>query len=300
MDAAPDDLVSTNRFSSGTSSSGGSSSGNPATRYAAEREVAVEAAQEAAGLTRRRAGAVGAEAVRAKGTHDYVTEVDDAAQQRIVGRLRRAFPNYAVLAEEGADVRAVPPRAEGHRWIVDPIDGTTNFMHGVPPYAVSIALQREAQIVVGVVLDVAGGDLYTAIRGGGLHVNGAPAGVSAAAALAGSLLATGFPYRNLGHVEDYLHVLGRLMRTTRGVRRHGSAAVDLARVACGRFGGFFETGLDPWDVAAGLLLVEEGGGRVTDYRGAANPVFAHQMLASNGRIHDALLDALAPMQHVRG
>ena len=158
-----------------------------------------------------------------------------------------------------------------------------------------------ADLVVGVVLEVSGDTLYTATRGEGLYVDGAPAGVSGVDELAHSLLATGFPYRRFEHTEVYLDVLGHFMRQTRGVRRHGSAAVDLARVAAGQFTGFFETGLSPWDVAAGTLLVEEGGGRVTDFRDrtAPHPVFDGQVLASNGAIHGALLDGLAPLIDTR-
>ncbi len=270
------------------------------TRYAAEREAAVQAARQAARLIREHAGQGTEAAVEAKGVHDFVTEADRAAQQRIVETLRAAFPDYDVLAEEGADKSALRPEAEGYRWIIDPIDGTTNFMHGVPPYAVSIALQKGQAVVLGVVLDVAGGELFTAVRGGGLRVDGRPAQVSRTEQLDDSLIATGFPYRSYGHVDLYLKALGRLMRDTRGIRRHGSAAIDLAWTACGRFDGFFETGLDPWDVAAGALLVEEAGGQVTDFRGAPETVFTHQIAASNGRIHEALLEVLRPMREVRG
>lgn len=263
------------------------------------RAVAEAAARDVAGLIRARAGTIRASGIEAKGLHDLVTEVDRAAQERLVTHLTDAFPTFDVLAEEGTDVEAVRPRADGYRWVVDPIDGTTNFIHGLPPYAVSIALQRETEVVVGVVLDVAHDQCYSAVRGDGLRLDGARAGVSPTRDLEDGLLATGFPYRRLAHVEAYLEVLGRFMRTTRGLRRHGSASVDLARVACGAFDAFFETGLDPWDVAAGVLLVEEGGGRVTDYRGEAGMVFGHQIVATNGHLHAAVLEVLASMRDVR-
>lgn len=266
--------------------------------YEPERDAAVRAAQQAARLIQARAGTIDGREAEAKGVHDFVTEIDEAAQALIVRSLRAAFPAIAVLAEEGADEGALAS-SDGPRWIIDPIDGTTNFMHGVPPYAVSIALEVGQESVVGVVLDVARGELFTAVRGGGLRVNGAPAQVAATRALDGALLATGFPYRTFDHVEPYLEVLGRFMRAARGLRRAGAASVDLAHVACGRYGGFFETGLDPWDVAAGTLLVEEGGGRVTDYRGGRRPVFEQQILATNGHLHEAMQEVLAPMQDVR-
>lgn len=267
--------------------------------YGPERDAAVRAAQQAARLIRERAGEVDDRDADTKGVHDFVTEIDEAAQALIIRVVRQAFPEIDVLAEEGADEDALAP-SEGPRWIIDPIDGTTNFMHGLPPYAVSIALEVEQESVVGVVLDVARGELFTAVRGGGLYVSGAPAQVSSTRDLDDALLATGFPYRAFDHVDAYLKVLGRFMRTARGIRRGGSASVDLAHVACGRYSGFFETGLRPWDVAAGVLLVEEAGGRVTDYRGERCAVFGQQILATNGRIHEAMQEVLAPMQDVRG
>lgn len=261
------------------------------------RDAAVDAAWQAARLIRTHAGRIDEDAVREKGWHDPVTQADEEAQRIITGALSRAFPAFDVLAEEGAtDAAAV---AEGYRWIVDPIDGTTNFTRGVPPYAVSIALQRGADVVVGVVLDVAREELFTAVRGGGAFCNGTRIRVSPTRILDQALLTTGFPYRSFDHVDAYLQVLRRAMHATRGLRRPGAASVDLAYVACGRFDGFFETGLNAWDVAAGALLVEEAGGRVTDYHGAPNPLFARQILASNGLLHAALLDLLAPMRDVR-
>jgi len=269
--------------------------------YRSERDTAVAAARDAARLIRGRAGQFDPTSVRDKNLNELVTEVDEAAQHTIVERLRTAFPSHAILAEEGDRPEAPDPAAEGKRWIIDPLDGTTNFTYGIPPFAVSIALQDGARLAVGVVLEVASDTLYTAVRGHGLYVDGTPAGVSGVDGLAHSLLATGFPYRRFEHTETYLGVLGHFMKQTRGVRRHGAAAVDLARVAAGRFTGFFETGLSPWDVAAGTLLVEEGGGRVTDFRDqpAPHPVFDGQILASNGAIHAAMLEGLTPLIDTR-
>lgn len=272
----------------------------PAGAYIDERDAAVQAAHAAARLIRAHAGRLGEDDVRDKGVHDLVTRIDEEAQHIIVSVLQDAFPAYSVLAEEGADPDGTPRAAEGHRWIIDPIDGTTNFTHGVPPYAVSIALQHGADMVVGVVLDAAHGDLFTAIRGGGAFMNGARIRVSRTPVLDQSLLTTGFPYRAFGHVDAYLDVLRYLFKAARAVRRPGTASIDLAYVACGRFDGFFETGLNPWDIAAGMLLVEEAGGRVTDYRGAPDPTFTQQVLATNGRIHEAMLEAVSSMRNVFG
>lgn len=266
--------------------------------YESELDAAVRAARAAAKLIEEKAGTLHHSQIRQKGLNDLVTEVDEAAQEIIIRTLEERFPDYAVLAEEG---RGEPQTetAEGFRWIIDPIDGTTNFMHGVPPYAVSIALQDRDEIVVGVVLDVSRDEVFTAVRGGGLRVNGKARGVSATPRLSESLLTTGFPYRSIGHIDVYLEVLGDFMTRSRGLRRPGSAAIDLAYVAAGRFDGFFETGLLPWDVAAGQLLVEEAGGRVTDYRDQPGAVFEAQLLATNGRIHDEMLEILLRMQDVR-
>lgn len=265
-----------------------------ASDYEKARDVAVEAAQEAARLIRQHAGRLAQGAVREKQTHDLVTHVDEEAQQLIIDRLRRDFPEVDVLAEEsGGDAEA--PGGGGTRWIIDPIDGTTNFTRGVPPYAVSIGLENEGRIVVGVVLDVAHRELFTAVRGGGLFVNGARAGVSRTGSLSDALLTTGFPYRAFEHVDAYLQVMRRFMHEARGLRRPGSASVDLAWVACGRFDGFFETGLLPWDVAAGMLLVEEGGGRVSDFSAHPYPISGRQLLATNGLLHDVMLEVVAPL-----
>jgi myo-inositol-1(or 4)-monophosphatase len=262
-------------------------------------EVAVEAARGAGALVRDRAGTV--HGVRDKGVNDFVTEVDEDAQALITECLRDGFPEIDVLAEEGTDASPPAARIEGRRWIVDPIDGTTNFIQQVPPYAVSIALQDGDRIVAGVVYDIPHDDLYTVVRGHGVQVNGSPQRTSDTTDLGDAFVATGFPYRRFEHTEAYLAVLNDVLQSTRGVRRHGAASVDLARLAAGRFDGFFETGLRPWDVAAGVLLVREAGGRVTDYRGAdgLTPIFERQVCATNGPCHDALREIVSDMKDIR-
>lgn len=266
--------------------------------YSTELRTAIQAAREAGRLIHRMAGRLSDVNVRKKGLNDLVTEVDEEAQRIIIRMLEETFPDYDVMAEE-ADKAEGAVIAEAYRWIIDPIDGTTNFTHGVPPYAVSIGLQHEDEIVMGIILDVSRDELFTAIRGHGLQVDGHPQAVSSTTSLGESLITTGFPYRSIGHLDIYLEVLSDFMTKSRGVRRPGSAAVDLAYVAAGRFDGFFETGLKPWDVAAGLLLVEEGGGRVTDYRDRGMPLFEEQVLATNGHIHHEMLSLLQRMQDVR-
>jgi len=267
--------------------------------YDDDLETAVRAARRAAAVIRDQSGSLSD--VRAKTRNDFVTEIDEAAQVAAVETLREAYPNDQVLAEEGDGPDTIPAVVDGRRWIVDPLDGTTNFMHQVPPYAVSIALQEGDAIVAGVVLNVPHEELFTAVAGHGLLLDGQPAEVSPTDDFEDALLATGFPYRRFEHTERYLDVLADILRDARSVRRHGSAAIDLAWLACGRFDGFFETGLSPWDAAAGILLVREGGGRVTNYHEEAGltPVFDQQVCASNGHVHELLLDHVAPMDDVR-
>lgn len=270
-------------------------------RYQKEYAVAVQAAQRAARRIRAQAGSDAGQTVREKGPNDLVTATDEAAEAVITSMLTDAFPAHEILSEESEDGTRdeIAPVASGYRWIIDPLDGTTNFVFGVPPFAVSIALQHEREIVVGVVLDVPTDTLYTAVRGEGAYCNGVPLTVSSVDRLAHSLIATGFPFRVPDRMGAYMKVLGTIVNTTRGVRRHGAAAIDLAWVARGAFTGYFETGISAWDIAAGLLLVEEAGGRVTDFRGRSNPLFAGQLIASNGAIHDALLEHVQPIRDLR-
>lgn len=261
--------------------------------------LAVRAARKAAAVIRDRAGH--RQQIRAKTTNDFVTATDEAAQQTIVETLQSAAPGDDILAEEGTDDTLPPPAADGRRWIVDPLDGTTNFVQQVSPYAVSIALQEGTRLVAGVVLEITHDEVFTAVIDHGVQRNGHPVEVGSTKNFGDAFIATGFPYRRFEHTDQYLDVLGRVLRNSRGVRRHGAASVDLAWLACGRFDGFFETGLHPWDVAAGTLLVREGGGRVTDYRndGGLTPLFEQQVCATNGLVHEPLLNSVASMKEVR-
>ena len=260
--------------------------------FETERRVAEDAARAAAAFIREHAGTLSERDVRSKTLHDLVTFVDEGAQRIIVERLAAAFPDDTVLAEEGPEA---PVPTEGRLWIVDPLDGTTNFTRGVPPYAVSIGLQEDATGVVGVVLDVSTGETFVAARGEGLTLDGAPAQVSGTETLDAALLATGFPFRDYGYVEGYLAMFERAIRATRGVRRHGAAAVDLAWTAAGRFDGYLEAGIAPWDVAAGIVLVEAAGGRVTGLWDGADPVRTGGIVASNGILHDEIARLARPL-----
>lgn len=262
--------------------------------YDSERAAAEAAARAAADFIRSHAGGLAPSDIRSKGAHDLVTFVDEGAQRIIVDRLRQSFPDDDVLGEEGAT--DVAERLAGPRvWVVDPLDGTTNFTHGVPPYAVSIGLRVEGQGAVGVVLDVPSGELFSAARGAGLTVDGVPASVSATDRLDDALIATGFPFRDYRYVAGYLETFEAAIRAMRGLRRHGAAAIDLAWTAAGRFDGFFEAGLAPWDVAAGVVLVEAAGGRVGGMWDGADSVASGALVAAAPGVYDALAEITVPL-----
>jgi len=220
-----------------------------------------------------------------KGEFDLVTEADRASERLVVERLRSHFPTHSIVGEEGA-------RFEGptdYRWYVDPLDGTTNFAHSFPVFNVTLGLERAGELVAGVVFDPCRQELFTAERGAGAYLNNRRIHVSSTPRLSDSLASTGFPSRKRHHNVN-IHFYYQLAMASHGVRRTGSAAIDLAYVACGRLDFFWEFGLKPWDVAAGSLLVSEAGGRVSDMRGGAHSVTASdQVLADNGLLHDEIL-----------
>jgi myo-inositol-1(or 4)-monophosphatase len=220
---------------------------------------------------------------------DLVTATDREAERLIVETIRGAFPAHGVVAEESG----AHPGSDAHRWYVDPLDGTTNFAHGFPHFAVSIALAHDEDLLFGLVYDPVREETFTAVRGAGARLNGAPIAVSATEALGRALLGTGFPYDHRQRVDQYLGLWREALRCAQGVRRAGSAALDLCYVACGRFDGFWEAKLHPWDVAAGRLIVEEAGGRVTDFQGGPHPLSGEETIASNGAIHQELLEMVA-------
>lgn len=251
--------------------------------FEAELALALAAAAAAGALISARTGA---DRVREKERADLVTEVDEAAERLILGRIRARFPQDAVVGEETASAAVT----RGRRWIVDPVDGTTNFVHGHPFVAVSIALVDDDGPAVGVVAAPLLGEVFHATRGGGAFLDGAAMRVSAVADFGRALLATGFPFKQgKGDLDAYMLLVADAVRRTQDVRRAGSAALDLAFTAAGRVEGFFEIGLAPWDVAAGILLVTEAGGRVTGWPGDTEPPLSTgRILASNGHVHGEL------------
>ncbi|SMC24895.1 myo-inositol-1(or 4)-monophosphatase [Desulfacinum hydrothermale DSM 13146] len=250
---------------------------------------------EAGSLIRKRAEGSGPETVKNKAAFDFVTDVDRLCEELIVGRLQSAFPHHDVLSEEMDKTSAPTPV----QWLVDPLDGTTNFIHGFPMIAVSMALVVEGVPVCGWVLDPLRRELFEAVRGEGSTLNGRPIGVRQPGSLAEALVGTGFPFRRKELLDPYLQVFQKVFREVSGVRRAGSAALDLAYTAAGRLDGFWEMGLKPWDVAAGTLLVEEAGGRVSDFWGGSTHVETGHIVAGSPPIHTFLLEAvrsgLAPL-----
>ena len=225
-----------------------------------------------------------------KGLIDLVTEADTAAEDVIIETIRQEYPHHVIQAEESG----LHAGEDAGRWIIDPLDGTTNFAHGLNLFCVSIAFATPERVVAGIVLIPSSGELYTATRGGGAMLNQHAIQVSATASVQDSLLATGFPYDIRNKTAPVLSRLQRILTASQGVRRLGAAALDLCYVACGRVEGFWEEDLKPWDLAAGALIVEEAGGRVTDYRGLPVNPSRGEILASNGLIHDHMLSLLLP------
>ncbi len=247
-------------------------------------ETAVTAAKTAAAILIERIATLSVAEADLKGHNDYVTEVDRASERAIIGTILTRHPDHKILAEESG----LRDSGSGVRWIIDPLDGTTNYIHGFPVYSVSIAAEVDGEIAAGVVLDPTRDELFTAVRGQGSTLNGEPIRVNATAELAPALILTGFPFKAAQYLEDFITVFRRLLPAASGLRRCGSAAIDLSYVACGRADGFWEFGLSPWDIAAGSLIVEEAGGRVTDVELGSRHIETGNVLASNSLIHAAL------------
>lgn len=220
-----------------------------------------------------------------KGLNQLVSYVDVEAEKKLVEGLSKILPEAGFITEENTSDKG----RKIYNWIIDPLDGTTNFIHNVPIYSISVALAHESEILSGTVYEIGRSELFCAWKNGGAWCNGNPISVSKESQLQNSLMATGFPYYDFDQMEAYLAVLKTLMQSTHGLRRMGSAAVDLAYVACGRFEGFFEYGLHAWDVAAGCILVKEAGGNLCDFQNGNNFLFGDSIVASNANIHEELM-----------
>lgn len=227
--------------------------------------------------------------VEEKGVHNLVSYVDKTAEEQLVAALSQVVPEAGFITEENTIAQSADKE---YKWIIDPLDGTTNFIHGIPCYAVSIALVKGETPIAGVIYEITRAECFYAWQGGGAFLNGKPISVSKIKELDKSLLVTGFPYYDYGKLDQYLALFKHLMKHSRGIRRLGSAATDMAYVACGRFEAFYEYGLSPWDVAAGIVIITEAGGSVADFSGGTNYLFGKELVCSNTHVQQEMLDAV--------
>jgi myo-inositol-1(or 4)-monophosphatase len=248
----------------------------------------IQTAREAGGVLIDRLGRA---QISSKGDIDLVTEADLAAEKLIIDRINSHYPRHAILAEESGASAEIAAGKSDWKWIIDPLDGTTNYAHGYPCFCVSIGVERAGAIEIGVVYDPSRDEMFAAERGLGATLNDRPMRVSTVDDLNNAMLCTGFPY-NVRERPNFARDFVNFTMTAQAVRRDGSAALDLAYLACGRFDGFWEDGLNAWDVAAGVLLIEEAGGRVTDYRGDPLDIYTPKVVATNGLVHDAMMRIL--------
>lgn len=251
--------------------------------------IAVKAARAAGNVITRSATRLDTLQIRAKGRHDFVSDVDRLAEQEIIRVIHRAYPDHAVIAEESGRSGQADTV-----WLVDPLDGTTNYLHGFPQYAVSIAVQIRNRTEHGVIYDPVRQELFTASRGAGAQLEGRRIRVTQLTGLEGALLGTGFPFRQPQRLDAYLRTFTALFPSASDVRRAGSAALDLAYVAAGRLDGFWELGLQPWDIAAGALLVQESGGLVGDFAGGSDYLKNGNVVAANPKVFKAILQTIRP------
>ena len=255
--------------------------------------IAIKAARRAGQIINRASNDLDLLKVATKKPNDFVTEVDQAAEAAIIEVLQEAYPGYGILAEESGETAGKGKRDAEFQWIIDPLDGTTNFIHGLPQYAVSIALAKGGVVEQAVVFDPNRNEMFTASKGGGAFLNDRRIRVSKRTKLQDSLLGTGFPYRMFDHADTYLAIFKELTQKTAGLRRPGAASLDLCYVGCGRYDGFWEFGLSPWDMAAGALVVAEAGGLVSDLAGDQNYLDSGNIVAGTPKVFAPLLQLIA-------
>lgn len=248
-------------------------------------ETAIKAAQSAAVILLENFGKISARDIREKNKNDFLTFVDEQAEQKIITIIKEKYPQHAILAEESG----AHSQSHDFQWIIDPLDGTRNYITGIKIFGISIALKYKADIILGVVLDPLREELFWAEKSKGAYLNGKLIQVSNRKSLKNCLLATGFPFKYKNFLHPYLSSFEEIFNNASGIRRMGAACIDLAYLATGRFDGFWEIGLNPWDIAAGSLIIQEAGGRISDFWGSNNYLFSGYFIASNGLIHDQML-----------
>lgn len=252
--------------------------------------VAIRAAREAGKIINRGAMDIGALKVEQKDTNDFVSEIDRNAEQAIINVLKEAYPNHGFYGEETGKTNS----ESDNIWIIDPLDGTTNFLHNFPAYCISIALQEKGVLTQAVIYDPVRNDLFTATRGSGAFLNNRRIRVTQRTKLQEALLSTGFPFKDFSYLDTYINIFRDMVKKTAGLRRPGSAALDLAYVAAGFTDGFFEINLSPWDIAAGALLVQEAGGIVGDFEGNESWLRTGNIVAANPKVFGQMLQVIAP------
>jgi myo-inositol-1(or 4)-monophosphatase len=250
-------------------------------------EVA-ELARETGKFIRRESEGFDISLAEKKGLHDLVSYVDKKSEEMLVQKLGIILPEAGFITEEGTSTK----KCGEYCWVIDPLDGTTNFVHGLQPYAISIGLLEDEEPVAGVVYEVVGSELFTAWKNGGAWLNDKAIHVSETKSLSDSLIATGFPYNDFSRLDEFLESLKHFSKTTHGIRRLGSAAIDMAYVACGRFETFYEYGLNPWDIAAATIIVREAGGKVSDFGGNEKNLSGSDVIASNSLIYSEFLETV--------
>ncbi len=226
--------------------------------------------------------------IKTKGLHDFVTYIDKQAEEQIIKQLKLILPEAGFIAEEGTETN----KKDKFNWIIDPLDGTTNYIHQLAPFAISIALQENKKTVIGVVYEISKNECFYAWKNSKAYLNDKIIKVSNVEKISGSLISTGFPYNDYSQLNNLLDTLSYFMQKSHGVRRFGSASVDLAYLACGRFDSFFEYGLNPWDVAAGAFIVEQAGGKVSDFSGGDNYIFGREIAAANSKNYKEFIDII--------
>lgn len=251
--------------------------------------IATRAARSAGDIILRSSENLSRASIDLKGKNDFSSEIDRAAEHEIIAIIKNAYPEHSILAEESG-----LHSGNEYQWIIDPLDGTTNFLHGFPQFAVSIALKHRNKLEIGVIYDPLRDELFTASKGSGAMLNNRRIRVTKQNSLQGALLGTGFPFKRQRYLDTYLDMFKALITDSAGIRRAGAAALDLAYVACGRLDGYWEIGLNPWDMAAGILLVQEAGGVITDFSFQDKYMESGNVIAANPKMHQEIYKAIAP------
>ncbi len=246
---------------------------------------AVEIVKATGAFIKKESASFNTSLIEYKGKNDLVSYVDKTAEKQLVAGLQALIPSSGFITEE----KTINKVSEDYNWIIDPLDGTTNFTHGLPPFCISVALRLKDKLVLGIIFEIISGECFYSWEGIDAFLNDQVIKVTDISSLDKSLIATGFPTIKYHRMDAYMEVFKHCMKNTHGLRRLGSAAIDLAYVACGRFEAFYEYGLNPWDVAAGIYILQKAGGRVTDFSGGENYLFGEEILATNGKIHDEFL-----------